>query len=181
MSDSKAIEALREQQLKPEDIEELQAIANENADLVADENVDPLSVIGLRGVGMDDEAIAGAFDIGAQMVRQGMYDQAFDYFMGMVQFEPVNWEIYRMLGIIQHRKRNHVAAGQLYGLALTLKPDDALTQLYLGECELHLGQHQYGLANVKAAVEALRGSPEHKAYVKRGEQILASQAAKGAK
>lgn len=162
--------------LPADDLADLKAIAEENANEIESGELDPLHALGMRGLGMDADAIEGAIDIGAQMLRQGMNDQAFKYFMGMVQLEPTNWRVYQLLGLSQHRQKHYPAAEQLYTMALALAPGEALTTLYLGECEFMLNKVESGLAKVKQALAELQKSPENKAYCKRAEQILAMQA-----
>jgi tetratricopeptide (TPR) repeat protein len=180
MSDNKAeptTQQLLATVLPTDDIEEMRLVAEENAVEIESGELDPIEALGMRGMGLDAEGVEGAIDIGAQMLRQGMNQQAFQYFMGMVQFEPLNWRVYQLLGLSQHRLKHYPVAAQCYTLALSLSENEPLTTLYLGECEWMLGQHESGLARVKQALEALRKDPENKAYCKRAEQILAMQSA----
>ncbi len=134
-------------------------------------------LLGMRALGADDETVEGALDIGAQFLRQGMPDQAFQYLTGLAQYDPLNWRVHQLLAMAEHARKHYALAEQLYRMSITFHDPDGLSHLYLGECLLHLGKQEEALVEVRRSIELLRADVHLKPYLQRAEKVLSMQEA----
>jgi tetratricopeptide (TPR) repeat protein len=98
--------------------------------------------------------------------------------VGLVQYEPLDYRIYQLMGVIQHQQKRHALALALYHAAIAVHAGDGLSHMYAGECLLHLARKDEGLVEIRAGVDLLKTNPAYLAYAKRGENVLAIQSKK---
>jgi len=158
-----------------EDLELVRAQIDANLD---EADNDPTMLLGLKAAGMEQGFIDDAIDLASQMLQQGLHQKAFRYCIGLVQYEPLDFRIYQLMGVIQHQQRQHGLALALYHAAIAVNPNDGLSHMYAGECLLHLQRKDEGLGEIRSGIEMLKKNPAYMAYVKRGENVLAVQSKK---
>ena len=158
--------------IPPEDLEIVRAQVEANLD---EADKDLTLVLGLKSLGMEQDFIDEAIDLASQMLAQGLPEKAFKYCVGLVQYEPLDYRIYQLMGVIQHTLKRHSLALALYHAAIGVNEKDGLSHLYAGECLLHLERRDEGFAELRTGIDLLKRDPSKAMYVKRGENVLAIQ------
>ncbi|MCC6810286.1 MAG: hypothetical protein IT381_22845 [Deltaproteobacteria bacterium] len=156
----------------PEDIEDFNASLKDSLEQFQ-KTGDLTFLVGLKPLGTPPEAVQAAVALGGQLVRQGFLDKAFQYFAGLVELDPLNYEIYRWLAHIQHLQKNYIGAYENYMRAMTLNPVDPVTQIALGECMLMIDDvPTNGMFRIEEGIALAGKDPKYAVYVTRGEQLI---------
>ena len=158
--------------ITPEDVADINAAVGESLESFG-ETADPTFLVGLKTLGAPPEAIAAAVSLGAQLVRQGYLEKAFEYFAGLAELDPANYEVYRWLAYIQQLQKNYIGAYENYMRAMAFNPLDPVTHIALGECMLMIDEvPDGGMFQIQEGLTLAGKDPRYAVYVTRGEQLL---------
>jgi tetratricopeptide (TPR) repeat protein len=159
---------------KPEDAETLASFA---ADGVAEyhETGDPSALFSLKSLGGTQETVDAAIAMGGNLVRQGLLQKAAEWFTGLVHLEPLNAKVYMWCGLIAHKQRSYKEAIVAYRLSRSIDPDIAAVHLYLGECQLLIGEYEEGFESLRVGIEMSKDKPELAALRTRAAKFLSVQ------
>jgi tetratricopeptide (TPR) repeat protein len=174
VSESREVFAALEGKIDDADIEAYAEYIEENL-AEYKETKDIASVVGLKSFGMTDEGVKATVSLGAHLVRQGHFLRAAEYFGALMQVEPFNADVAFWMGYIAHRLKNYDQATGFYRLAIANGAKDGVAKLYLGECLLHLGETNLGLAELAEGLVLARSNAKLRAQVLRGEKLVAAQ------
>jgi tetratricopeptide (TPR) repeat protein len=89
---------------------------------------------------------------GNQLLKQGRYDQANQYFSAVAKAEPRNPEAYKGLGYVAMAKHQTNAAVKDLEYALALSPSDQSLRRYLGTIYQRFGNEYFAKGNKAAAL-----------------------------
>jgi tetratricopeptide (TPR) repeat protein len=89
---------------------------------------------------------------GNQLLKQGHYDQANQYFSSVLKSEPRNPEAYKGLGYVAMAKNQPGAAVKDLEYALALSPSDQSLRHYLGSIYQRFGNEYFAKGNKAAAL-----------------------------
>jgi tetratricopeptide (TPR) repeat protein len=89
---------------------------------------------------------------GNQMLKQGRYDQANQYFSAVAKSEPRNPEAYKGLGYVAMAKNQTGPAMKDLEYALALSPSDQSLRHYLGSIYQKFGNEYFAKGNKSAAL-----------------------------
>ncbi len=153
------------------DAEDFARMAHENYEAFK-ESMDLSKLTGLAAIGAPPDAVDGVIALGAQFVTQGHLDKGWDVFKGLVELEPLNWQVHMWLGYIKMLKKDWWVALEFLNLARVYAQDEALPRFYLGEVLLQLDNPPTAIEQLRAAVELAKGSPKLAPQVKRAEQLV---------
>lgn len=158
--------------LPPEDQADLEASIKEGIEKF-DKTGDYSWLMGLKAMGVPAEGVESAIALGAQLVKQGMDDKALDYFAGLQQMEPANYQVYQWLGYLYARKRDYVSAYKMFLSGTAFNIEDPVLRLSLGEAMLMIDNDPTnGIAQIEQGLILAGKNPKFTAHVKRGEQLL---------
>ena len=104
----------------------------------------------------------------------------FTYCVGLVQYEPLDYRVYRTMAVIQHQQKRHSLALALYHAAIGLNDKDGLRSPHV--CRRMFAVisicKDEGLAEIRTGIDLMKKDSAYLSYVKRGENVLAAQAKK---
>jgi len=163
---------LPELELTSEDTADLEATVQQGFAKFT-ETGDATWIVGMKAMGMEPAAVDAAIALGAQFVKQGLYDKAFEFFAGLQQIEAADSRVYQWLGYLYAQKKVWVAACEMFALGVNFNANDGVLRIMLGESMLMIDNDPAnGIANIEKGIALAAKNPKAQIYVKRGEQLL---------
>lgn len=122
--------------------------------------------------GISDEEMETIYALGYNFFTYGKYDAAKDIFTGLTAYAPYTAHYWRALGAVNQQMKDYGEGIAAYDMAIANDPNDVVSYVYRGECQILSGNAGAGMEDLKKVLEIGRQAPEYHPWLQRSELLL---------
>ena len=122
--------------------------------------------------GFGENELEGAYQSAIAMIEGKKPAKAIKIAGLLIFIDPNKSRYYRLVGLALQHLAQYSLADSYYQIALSIDPDDAVSQLYRGEVLLQLGKTALGSDYIREGLTAADADPELHAIAKRARAIV---------
>ena len=122
--------------------------------------------------GINDEEMETIYALGYNFFTYGKYEAAKDIFTGLTAYAPYTSHYWRALGAVSQQIKEYPDAIAAYDMAIANDPNDVVSYVYRGECQILSGNGEAGMDDLKKVLEVGTQYPEYHPWVQRSELLL---------
>lgn len=122
--------------------------------------------------GINDEEMETIYALGYNFFTYGKYEAAKDIFTGLTAYAPYTSHYWRALGAVAQQVKEYADAIAAYDMAIANDPNDVVSYVYRGECQILSGNADAGMDDLKKVLEVGGQYPEYQPWMQRSELLL---------
>lgn len=122
--------------------------------------------------GFTEDEMDGAYAVACRYCDMGEMLKSVQIAGYLIFLNPQDGRYYQLVGICLQRLKQYEAADFYYRMGLILMPDDPMSLVYRGECQILSGKIDTGVTLVKKGLGVAGKNPEFKSLVERGNVLV---------
>ena len=122
--------------------------------------------------GINDQEMETIYALGYNFFTYGKYEAAKDIFTGLTAYAPYTSHYWRALGAVNQQVKEYSDAIAAYDMAVANDPNDVVSYVYRGECNILSSNVEAGKEDLHKVLEIAPNFPEYQPWMHRAQLLL---------